>query len=676
MKRFKKLLAVVLAMIMLMSALPMTSVGAISIYPELELGVLTDVNIGEPGKMYSFKPENDGWYKFYSLGEADTFARLYKNITQIDSGDDSSTDQNFVMVVKLEADTTYYLKVGAYVEVEEYVDIQVGVEEAVGVEAMEITQYPYNTTVIEGFEYETLDATGLEVAFTLTDGTTVDWSFEEYGMVGDFAVYTFPDETADGEPCLSISCGDLSEEIVFTVVESSVESIEYSCDTSIEIYEHSSGYFVDDVNYHYFYSIPEEAVITVNYKDGTAESFGFFELAYMNYYDTQEEQPWTAGSDNYVTVTYFDVETTIPVTILESPFVNVAVNCAPSREYIFGDYDYGYLDENGEYTLWAIDLTGLSFTVEYEDGSTETFDDDDFDVENMLIDGYEYFIKDCVMTEPGTVDVVLCYKGEEITYKVDVIEPYIESIEVITPPNKVEFEKRYYADYTGIVVKINYKDGTSAQATANEDTMSYYYDGSVVCTIQVGDDVVSIYNEENFDTGEMHDYFTCAGVGLVYDGVTYVDSREVSSITADNVSMSGDGMVINVVYEDGESEEIVLDVIDYLIKEEDYTDACAMTKNGVLLFSIEKWLEPSGELIGYNVYTLGSEYFVDANPYLMGDVDLDGVVTVLDATALQRGLAGLDTLSDEALLSADIDGDGVSVMDATLIQRMVAGFEN
>ncbi len=58
---------------------------------------------------------------------------------------------------------------------------------------------------------------------------------------------------------------------------------------------------------------------------------------------------------------------------------------------------------------------------------------------------------------------------------------------------------------------------------------------------------------------------------------------------------------------------------------------------------------------------------------ILGDVDGDGVVTILDATAIQRYLAGLSTDSFN-MSSADTDGDGnVTILDATAIQRYLAG---
>ena len=56
-----------------------------------------------------------------------------------------------------------------------------------------------------------------------------------------------------------------------------------------------------------------------------------------------------------------------------------------------------------------------------------------------------------------------------------------------------------------------------------------------------------------------------------------------------------------------------------------------------------------------------------------GDVDDDGEVTIVDATAIQRMLADLPTKA-YAVWNADYDDDGsVTILDATAIQRKLAG---
>ena len=63
----------------------------------------------------------------------------------------------------------------------------------------------------------------------------------------------------------------------------------------------------------------------------------------------------------------------------------------------------------------------------------------------------------------------------------------------------------------------------------------------------------------------------------------------------------------------------------------------------------------------------------NAKAYQIGDVDMDGKVSVLDAREIQLYESGLATLSDfQKKLSAVTDSNTVSVMDATEIQRYLA----
>ena len=57
-----------------------------------------------------------------------------------------------------------------------------------------------------------------------------------------------------------------------------------------------------------------------------------------------------------------------------------------------------------------------------------------------------------------------------------------------------------------------------------------------------------------------------------------------------------------------------------------------------------------------------------------GDADQSGKVNVKDATAIQKHVAGLITLSENGVMVADVDGyTGVNVKDATCIQKLIAG---
>ena len=72
---------------------------------------------------------------------------------------------------------------------------------------------------------------------------------------------------------------------------------------------------------------------------------------------------------------------------------------------------------------------------------------------------------------------------------------------------------------------------------------------------------------------------------------------------------------------------------------------------------------------------LGGYFDEDVIAYLLGDADGDGLVSILDATAIQRMLASFMTDGFDSI-AADTDGDGtVTVFDVSLIQRRLADME-
>lgn len=422
--RLKKLLAVVLAVVMLMSTLPMVSVGALSIYPELTLETPVDLTVGESGKIYTFTPEKDGWYKFYSLGEADTFITINRYLTQIGEGDDHGEDMNFTILIELEADQKYYLNIGSHIADDEAVGFQVVVEEAVSVESMNITQYPYNTTVYEGFEFETADLSGLEIEFTMSDGETVFWTYEEDGMVGDYYVDAHFEGDEEGNYSAIIICGGVTESIKYTVLENPVESISVESGSQITLYKDVDGYLDEELGWFiYTYEVPQDVNIEISYKDGTSEVANFYDVVNgmeFRYNDSQYESAWQLG-ENEVVIEYFGATTSISATVVENPIKNIVVSTNPSAEYAIGDENYGYYSDD-IYFLSPDDLSGIELTVEYKDGTTEVLNDEDIDMDNMIINGRDYVVPHVPVYEVGTQTAYLIYMGFEVTFDVEVVD--------------------------------------------------------------------------------------------------------------------------------------------------------------------------------------------------------------------------------------------------------------
>ena len=79
---------------------------------------------------------------------------------------------------------------------------------------------------------------------------------------------------------------------------------------------------------------------------------------------------------------------------------------------------------------------------------------------------------------------------------------------------------------------------------------------------------------------------------------------------------------------------------------------------------------------GVYTVTVTENTVITALMLLIGDVNLDGIVDICDATAIQRHLADLEPLSGQALALADVNGDGaVDISDVTYLQEYIAGYD-
>jgi hypothetical protein len=128
----------------------------------------------------------------------------------------------------------------------------------------------------------------------------------------------------------------------------------------------------------------------------------------------------------------------------------ITVTNAPTKtEYAIGD---------------TIDLTGMTVTVVYKDGSTGTLT-----ITAGNISGFD-------SSTAGNKTVTVTYGGKTATFTVNVLSAgtTLVSIAVTTPPTKTQYNMGEDLDLTGMVVTASYSDGSTAAVTSyTTDTSGY-----------------------------------------------------------------------------------------------------------------------------------------------------------------------------------------------------------
>lgn len=150
-----------------------------------------------------------------------------------------------------------------------------------------------------------------------------------------------------------------------------------------------------------------------------------------------------------------------------------------------------------------------------------------------------------------------------------------------------------------------------------------------------------------------------------------------------------------------------IDITDFAVKDDKFAIGVTLTKSegSGNTIGVSEWLSTGGRMIftpqadygmSYIKYgatledvmdlykdmledEIGGTFVIKAVgkcDCVIGDVDLDGIVTVLDATLIQKHLAELITLNEQQKAVADYDEDGtISILDATRIQIELAGMD-
>ena len=144
--------------------------------------------------------------------------------------------------------------------------------------------------------------------------------------------------------------------------------------------------------------------------------------------------------------------------------------------------------------------------------------------------------------------------------------------------------------------------------------------------------------------------------GYIYPDIEIKDSSGKTVFSKSrvyNVNITGSGLIKSIPFLSYEG-----------IAEGDYTLVCHVNPD-------HNARNVAGE--AFYINNVKTVSFKVRDSYILGDFDGNGFVDILDATKIQRKLAGFEVTADErADIRGDVNGSGLSIMDVTQIQRNIA----
>jgi len=232
-----------------------------------------------------------------------------------------------------------------------------------------------------------------------------------------------------GPLVITVTYEDFSTELTVTVVESEEPAVVPVTVKGISVKENPQKltYEVGDP------IVTDGLKLNVSYSDGTSKVIS-------SGYQLSSNKAGSAGKQE-ITVTYEGFKTSFYITVLEKQppkVTELVVETLPYKtEYIYGD---------------DIELDGIVLKASYSDGTEKEIKADD-------IKSYSPETAD----SDGTVTVTVTYDGISVDFEVSV-EPAVRPVKLVisSMPYTLEYEVGESLDITGLVLAVEYSDGTVA----------------------------------------------------------------------------------------------------------------------------------------------------------------------------------------------------------------------
>ncbi len=437
----KKVLSFIIVVAMMLCMIPVANA---NVYGYLNENKIVYINLTPDYycRYYSFYPDEAGYYRVVSYGNNDTYIFCHdEEGNEIAFDDDSGQGDNFNCVFYAQADTEYTIAVSAHdLDIKQYMEFEIMMTKQLKDEyAQEI-----NLDEEHEVELKVVDRSRFFRFVPHEDDyyafyTTGEHDTQAYLYDSQWNLIDGDDDSGEDMNCYLSRFLEKGKTYYFEVTNPRTPEYSYRMDVTVGLkktavvesinitsYPDKMSYykgFIEEVeNYVKFRGLECELVFT----DGRKEMY-----SYVNPGDiigATVETGFAQKDDGkyYVYVIAGYGYTEFYPEIVDVAVESLTLNTAPSREYVFsGNYGNTQIDNYGNvmFNFHPTDMSGMSFDVNFSDGTSVTYDYDDFEKGYSRVDGYRYSvdwvkISDHEFASKKVYEVTFNFLDHTLTYDV------------------------------------------------------------------------------------------------------------------------------------------------------------------------------------------------------------------------------------------------------------------
>lgn len=228
------------------------------------------------------------------------------------------------------------------------------------------------------------------------------------------------------------------------------------------------------------------------------------------------------------------------------------------------------------------------------------------------------------------------------------------------------------------IIKINSVEKLNLNSDDFEMSLSsssYTYDGTAkIPTVTIKNDIATLVKDTDY-TVEYSNNINAGTATVTVTGIGNYTGTLTKTFIINKAQQNVNVTITSNTIDIGDMSKITASGYGTISYTSSNTNVATVSSSGVVTGVNAGTATITVTATGNNNYNEASKTFtvLVKNSHVLGDVNCDGVISIADATTLQKYLANIVDFDDEQLAVADTNGDGsVSIADATEIQRYLA----